>query len=210
MATPTCYATKSLIADASCDEDSSPGIIRAYAFNKASVRSYATDTCGNITSLTLCDYCCALILEPEVETGSFEQTDTRTGSTVTAALALQGTWVLKNCTDVTALEEFYNAELVIIVQDAAGNYRIAGHVANLRGFKLSGLTFNSGAAAGDTITSTIRWTANVPAKKGGWKFFLSGAIGQDPDVRAALTAEYLNSISCTQTSEADCGCTPGE
>lgn len=212
MPAPNCLATKSLIAGSSCDQDSAPGIQEVTLINKSSIiaASIGYSACGYVNGFTLCNYCCALTFRPELDTGSAESAWTRQGNTMVANAAFEGTYVLKTCTDVAALEEFRNAELVGIILDSGGNYWIGGHVPSLKGFRLESFTWNTGKAATDTITSTIRWSFNNPAGRGSLKLFLLGDDSMTFEVRSALTADFMKRISCTPGSTTDCGCTPGE
>lgn len=191
-----------------------PGIQRAYIFNKKDVLGGPRDSCGGkpgyVYDLTFCSSYtpCGYIIEFEQQTGRQTQADTTQGQSTPTALAFEGTIKILNCEDQATLESLYGGEYVVIILDNGGVWRIAGQVGNLPGFRFSGIQLDLGAAAGDTIVSTLRFEiASIAAKTGGWKLFLAGSESDSFEVRKELTAQWIRDHVCS-ISEAtnDCGC----
>lgn len=209
-----CCLNNNLMVTSNCDAESAPGLQRLYIFNKKDVTGSTRDDCGGkdgyVNTLTLCEYKCGYIFEFETQTGRFMQVDSIQGQSNPTTLTVEGTAKVLNCTDQATLESLYGGEFTIITLDNAGVWRIAGHVSNLPGFRFQGLNFDSGAAATDTIVSTLTMTLSTTAKRGGWKLFLAGDVADSYAVRVSKTTDYINDLLCDPSGNDTCGCEPGE
>lgn len=191
-----CCITQS-IGSNTCNPETAGGISRVVVFNKKDIQSYTRVGC-RITGITMCSGKCGYEITYLRNTGNMTvNTPISDRGTYTTTVTVTGAITISDAATLCAIKEYMGADLVFLVEDAAGTWFVFG--VGGRGAYLSAFDYNSGTAPTDANEGVLTFQSIERAKSEGLLIYF--------DTDKATTDSEINALICGFTPGA-CGCDP--